>query len=41
MNLDLSQDWTYLVHVPLSRCGIAIVGDAGKFVPRGRARIAH
>ena len=39
MNLDLSQDWTYLVLVPLSRCGVAIVGDAGKFVPRGRARI--
>jgi len=38
--LDLSHDWTYLVLVPLSRSGIAIVGDAGKFVPRGRARIA-
>ena len=40
MNLDLSQDWTYLVLVPINRSGIAIVGDAGKFVPRGRARIA-
>jgi len=40
ITLDLSQDWTYLVLVPLSRSGIAIVGDAGKFVPRGRARIA-
>jgi hypothetical protein len=40
MNLDLSQDWTYLVLVPLNRSRIALVGDAGKFVPRGRARIA-
>jgi hypothetical protein len=40
MNLDLSQDWTYMVLVPLSRGGIALVGDAEKFVPRGRARIA-
>jgi len=40
MKLDLSQDWTNIVLVPLSRGGIAVVGDAGKFVPRGRARIA-
>jgi hypothetical protein len=40
MNLDLSQDWTNVILVPVSRCGIAIVGDTGKFVPRGRARIA-
>jgi hypothetical protein len=40
MNLDLSQDWTNVVLVPVSRCGIAVVGDTGKFVPRGRARIA-
>jgi hypothetical protein len=40
MNLDLSDDWTNVVLVPVSRCGIAVVGDTGKFVPRGRARIA-
>jgi hypothetical protein len=39
MTLDLSQDWSGFVFVPISRCGIAIVGDLGKFVPRGRARI--
>ncbi len=41
ISLDLSQDWTNVVLVPVSRCGIAIVGDTGKFVPRGRARIAE
>jgi hypothetical protein len=40
LTLDLSQDWTNVVLVPVSRSGIAVVGDAGKFVPRGRARIA-
>jgi hypothetical protein len=40
MTLDLSQDWTNIVLVPISHSGIAIVGDTGKFVPRGRARIA-
>src|SRR5207244_10516492 len=40
ISLDLSQDWTSVVLVPVSRSGIAIVGDTGKFVPRGRARIA-
>ena len=41
ISLDLSQDWTNVVLVPVSHCGIAIVGDTGKFVPRGRARIAE
>ncbi len=40
MSLDLSQDWTNVVLVPVSRSGIALIGDTGKFVPRGRARIA-
>ena len=40
LTLDLSQDWTNLVLVPVSRSGIAVVGDTGKFVPRGRKRIA-
>jgi hypothetical protein len=39
MTLDLSQDWAHLVLVPIGRSGVAIVGDTGKFVPRGRARI--
>ena len=39
IDLDLSKDWTSLVLVPVNRRGIAIVGDAGKFAPRGRARI--
>ncbi|HEY6842807.1 MAG TPA: hypothetical protein VI391_01460, partial [Thermoanaerobaculia bacterium] len=40
IDVDLSQDWVHLVLVPVSRSGIAVVGDAGKFVTRGRARIA-
>ncbi|HEX7192335.1 MAG TPA: hypothetical protein VF381_12280, partial [Thermoanaerobaculia bacterium] len=40
ISLDLSNDWSYIVAVPVSRGGIAIVGDLGKFAPRGRARIA-
>ena len=39
MALDLSQDWTHFVLVPVGRSGMAIVGDTGKFVTRGRARI--
>lgn len=37
--IDLSDDWRSLVAVPVSRGGIALVGDLGKFAPRGRARI--
>ncbi|HEV2720503.1 MAG TPA: hypothetical protein VG323_10835, partial [Thermoanaerobaculia bacterium] len=40
MTLDLSQDWANVVLVPVNRGGIAVVGDTGKFVPRGRARVA-
>ena len=40
MRLDLSQDWVHLVLAPIGGSGIAIVGDTGKFAPRGRARIA-
>jgi hypothetical protein len=38
--LDLSDDWSYVVAVPVSRGGVAIVGDLGKFAPRGKTRIA-
>lgn len=40
MTLDLSQEWANVVFVPVGRSGIALVGDGGKFVPRGRARIS-
>jgi hypothetical protein len=40
MTLDLSQDWANLVIAPVSQSGISIVGDTGKFAPRGHARIA-
>lgn len=38
--LDLSQDWTNVIFVPVTRGGLALVGDTGKFVTRGRNRIA-
>lgn len=40
LTLDLAQEWTNVVLVPVNRAGIALVGDTGKFAPRGRARIA-
>jgi hypothetical protein len=40
MQLDLTNDWMHVVLVQAGRSGIAVVGDASKFVPRGRARIA-
>jgi len=40
LTLDLAQDWTNVVLVPLNRAAIALVGDTAKFAPRGRARIA-
>jgi hypothetical protein len=40
IEVDLSQDWVHLVLVPINRSGVALVGDSGKFVTRGRARIA-
>ncbi len=37
----LARDGTaYFVVVPVARCGIALLGDAAKFVPDGRKRIA-
>jgi hypothetical protein len=40
LTLDLSQDWANFVLVPVNGSGIAVVGDTGKFAPRGRTRIA-
>ena len=40
MVIDLSDDWSYTELVPISRAGIGIVGDLGKFAPLGRARIS-
>jgi hypothetical protein len=38
--LSKSHDWTYQVVVPIQASGIALIGDIGKFVTRGRQRIA-
>ena len=40
LQFDLANDWMHVILVQAGRSGIAFVGDASKFVPRGRARIA-
>jgi hypothetical protein len=40
LTLNLSGDWTYKVIVPVGQNGLALVGDEGKFVTRGRARFS-
>jgi len=38
VKLDLSDNWSYKVIVPVGKSGLALIGDEGKFVTRGRAR---
>ena len=40
LRLDLTNDWMHVILVQAGPSGVAVVGDANKFVPRGRARIA-